>query len=211
MVAGLISRFWWEFCRVVSRRSDAYGVRIWYLMPLGDEARVASERIGRALELIATHDPRQLKLFHGIARGIIIVDHPMLFGSWEPGARLVRLSESFLRSDRATPTMIAMTIVHELAHARLGARKFAYEPKRRHRIEAICFRAEAAFARKVPGGEELADRYEKRAERTIAAGPDDYSDRALRELSSRALEIVGAPRWILRAMRRRAARTPNER
>jgi hypothetical protein len=206
-MAYTATRLWWGLCRSISRRSEVYGVRVWHFMPIGDGARMVSERITHALALIATHDPRQLELLQKLSAGIIVMDQPMLYGSWVRGPRLVRLTDSFLIGDEATPARIAVTIVHELAHARLDTRGFGYAPERRHRIEAICFRAEAAFARKLPDGDLLAEEHEKLAQDALASGPGEWSRGAQLARDSLAMEMVGVPAWIVRAFRRRAERS----
>jgi hypothetical protein len=200
-MAYVASRLWWGFHRAVSRRWELHGVRVWYFMPLAEDARIVTERITRALALIAAHDPRQLELVRRHSAGIIVMDHPMLRGSWESGARLVRLAERFLLSDKATPARIATTVVHEVAHARLEARGFAYTPNRRHRIEAICYRAGAAFARRLPEGETLAEEGALLAQSAVASGPERWSPRAQVERDMRAMEILGVPAWLRRALR----------
>lgn len=56
--------------------------------------------------------------------------------------------------ERQVPEAVAMTIVHEAAHARVAALGIPYLRYRR-RIEELCVSEEIAFARKLPGTERL--------------------------------------------------------
>ncbi len=96
---------------------------------------------------------------------------------------------------------LAGTIVHEATHAWLSSLGFQDHPARRHRIEAVCIRAEVAFARRLPDGAELAERYATYVVETLSAGPEPFSRRAKRERDLLALQDLGAPNWLLRILR----------
>jgi len=163
-------------------------------------------RIAQAVDLIATYHPKtHLRLKH-LARGIVVGEHVGVQGMWLSDARLVRLSTHHVMDPEIVPADLAATIAHECAHAWLPSRGIPSEPLLRHRVEAICYRQEAAFARTVPGAEALAEYYERRAIRTLEEGPEPYSDARERERTVRALKQLGAPRWVVWLVGRLAAR-----
>lgn len=98
---------------------------------------------------------------------------------------------------------IASAIVHEATHARLWRYGFRYPEEMRSRIEAVCFRRERAFATKLPNGEKIQDL----AARSLAAyaGQEHWTDEVRRQRQEegviRALEYLGVPKWLMRALR----------
>jgi hypothetical protein len=89
-------------------------------------------------------------------------------------------------------------IVHEATHARIEGCGVHYEEKQRPRIEAVCFRRELAFAKKLPNGEQV----QEQAERNLVehAKQDPWTDAAFANRFDRAhieaLRKLGVPDWI---------------
>jgi hypothetical protein len=83
--------------------------------------------------------------------------------------------------------------VHEGTHAWLDRLGFGYEPARRARIEAICFRAEIAFARRLADPEDVIDR----AQRQLTHDPSYWTDGAFRRRTLGDLTTLGLPRWLV--------------
>jgi len=110
---------------------------------------------------------------------------------------VIELSERYV-SDRKTPAIaLAATIVHEVTHAWLEHHGFEYAFERRRRLEAICYRAQAAFARRVPGADRLAEHYERTAD-AVRQGPDsNWSARAARDRMIKYAREQGVPEWVI--------------
>jgi hypothetical protein len=110
-----------------------------------NEAR--RRRVNAALELINSLDPGRLgRLRRDISYLVVIgVAHAY----YAQSSRAIVLSSADV--DRASPGMLASTIVHEGTHSRLDNDGFAYFPDAvRRRIESICVRAQLAFMKKLP-------------------------------------------------------------
>ncbi len=184
--------------RVLSRRSDVHGVPVFDFLGTGREDPSFRPKLGEAMALLAAHDQRTLDRLRRLTVGVVLFDHPRLYGSWNAASGEIRLSPSTFA--RSPATELASTIVHEATHAWLCALGFGDRQDRRHRIESICYRREAAFARRVPGGGELAELYDICASNALAEGPAAYSPRARRELDLQALADLGAPSWVIRLL-----------
>lgn len=157
-------------------------------------------RTRRALELIERYDPRRLaRIRHDVRMIGGTVGHNSKF---DPDGRIILLTRSLVL--RATAADVAMTIVHEATHARIIDRGIHYFPVNRARIEAACVRQEAAFARRLPGGDALADRGIANLEHAW------WTPRRIHESNLdvlRELELPAwADRWLARVSLRRAAR-----
>ena len=117
---------------------------------------------------------------------------------WHRDARLVKLTEKYVGAASTHAAHLAATVVHEAAHARLEESGVRYTADQRRRIEAICVRAEARFARRLPGGEELAAYYRDSAARILDDSDERWSDAAFRGRVLKSLLALGTPHWILR-------------
>ena len=190
--------------RALSKRREYSGVAIYDFLGTGSEDPSFMAKLEEALELIARYDQRTLHRVGELTIGLVLFDHPRAHGSWHRDSREIRLSPMTFRDSSATD--LASTIVHEAAHAWLTALGFESRPDRRHRIEAVCYRAQAAFARRVPDERELAELYEGCALVALADGPQAFSDQARRELDLSALADLGAPKWIVRLLQPRDRR-----
>jgi hypothetical protein len=98
------------------------------------------------------------------------------------------------------PEVIAATIVHKATHARLCRCGIGYDEIVRGRVEAVCFRREFAFARKLPNG----DHVRERAQVALAIPPVTWTDAAGRdrdlEGSVQVLRHLRVPNWLVRAL-----------
>jgi hypothetical protein len=159
-----------------------------------------------ALALISEFDPRQLHRLQRLVAGIFIFDETGPLGAWMRGPKLIRLNEAYIASLDTTDADVAATIVHETMHAWLEARGFEYRAERRRRMEAICFRAEAAFARRLPDGEALGNYYEERAAEVLAQSDGDWSDVAFLEMHVARLRALNMPEWVVEWFARRGGR-----
>ena len=129
----------WEECEgiplAIARFTDDSGIR----------AQVAA-----ALRLIATHSPYEFARIGRLMRGIVVTRLYGHVGEWRRSTRICMLSIHYLEKEKPSPSAIASTIVHELAHARLAALGVASTEERGPRIERICYRAEERFVRALP-------------------------------------------------------------
>ena len=104
------------------------------------------EKLYAALELINSLDSRRLRRIQGDISYIVVswTDHAY----YSPISNAILLGSSDV--DRASPGMLASTIVHEGIHARLHSGGFAYFPDAvRNRMESICVRAQLSFTKKL--------------------------------------------------------------
>ena len=180
------------------------GVSVFDALGSGSEDPAFWPKLDQAFGLLATYDPRTLDRVRRLTVGVVLWDHPRIHGSWNASSREIRLSPSTFRKEHAAH--VAGTIVHEAAHAWLNSLGFDDRPEQRHRIEAICYRSEALFIRRVPGWIELADVYEGCALLALEDGPQAFSTEAKRDLDLLALADLGAPNWIVRLLKRRHPR-----
>ena len=111
---------------------------------------------------------------------------------WVPSVRLVVVRLNYVMDPETSSLDLASTLVHEGAHAWLDGLGFGYEPPRRARIEAICFRSEIAFARRLTDPKNLISR----AERQLARDPSYWTNVAFRQRTLGNLNALGLPRWL---------------
>jgi hypothetical protein len=101
--------------------------------------------------------------------------------------------------------------VHEATHAWLDHLGFSYTPGRRARIEAICYRAEAAFAREIPECQDVAREYEMCAQLVLEQPDEEWSDAAFRSRTIARLVELGVPGWAARLVSRSSSVLPDAR
>ena len=195
----------WLSLRRDAPRGEAYGIELRaYGMPAA-MAPLFFARVHRALALIERHDARRLArirrdvaLITGIAAGPSHYHH---------SARAVVLSVPTLRAQ--TVLHMAMTIVHEATHGRICNLGVEYMEPLRDRIERICVQEEAAFARRLIGGEPHAEAALRKLETPwwTPAMLHDFAVERLRADETPEL-IVRWADWVGRRRLRRQARRP---
>ncbi|HEY2851817.1 MAG TPA: hypothetical protein VGJ18_03175 [Gemmatimonadaceae bacterium] len=179
--------------RVLGIELSAYVVRDQYRL-------VFFGRVQRALELIGRYEPRRLdrirrdvRTICGMSGGPNVYHHV--------GRAIMLTMPTVLAS---SPPELAMVIVHEATHGRIDDRGIPYLAENRSRIETACVRQETIFARRLPGGDALAD-----ASVGKLANPW-WSDQDLVEWQLRTLKAEEVPPWLARfverMLKRRAAR-----
>ncbi len=201
---SLTDRYWaWVFRR--TERRPVAGIDVGLLWPSIPERDLVLRKVAAALALIDQYDPRRAARLRRCVEGILVFGDTGPVGQWIRGPRLVMLSVTYALRDDITASHVASTLVHESTHAWLEALGFKYDVERWARIEATCFRAEQAFARKLPDPGDLI----KRAERQLARDPSYWTAHAARERELRTLRELGVPSWLVwvlgRALPRRAA------
>jgi hypothetical protein len=201
-------RRYWTLVFRFAAKEHLCGVTVGTLLPLHPRSELLA-RTRAAIEIIARFDPRQHDRLKRLVAGVFIFDETGALGEWQRGPRLIRLNEAFVAAPDTTDAQVAGTIVHETTHAWLEARGFTYRVERRRRIEAICYRAEAAFARRIPDGIELVSYYEERAKQVLTQTDGEWSDAAFLARDMARLRALSFPEWLVkwfvRHRRRRAA------
>ncbi|MDB4916434.1 MAG: hypothetical protein JWM95_4078 [Gemmatimonadetes bacterium] len=194
--------WYWRLVFRLAKHRASHDIRVGTLGHSAEEANLLFAKIDAALSLIARYDPRRLARLVRNARGILVIGTVGGIGVWSPGACLVRLREDYLLAADVSPTHVASTLVHEGTHAWLSHLGFGYEEHRRQRIEAICYRSEIAFARRVPDGEMLLPALEA----GLALDPGYYSTATRREQDFTDLRTLGVPEPLIKLVKLLSAR-----
>ncbi len=172
---------------------------------LKDDAEIVRQRIVDALGLLKRNDPAAFgRVRRDLTGGIKVDTHLQNRAQFNSRSFACELEWAMLTGDIETEE-IALTIVHEAAHARLWRFGVPYTEDIRSRIEAICMRREIAVARKFPNGQEWADWVEQ----SIKSVDDGHflTDQAFfarqkkfRWRSLRHIRKLGMPKWFVRAL-----------
>jgi hypothetical protein len=163
-------------------------------------AKEVMRRVEEALRLIKEYDQRRYKRIISDLDRVWVRLVPGALGRYVHAHRTCELDERFVLAETSPPEVIAATIVHEATHARLWRCGIGYAENIRGRVEAVCFRRELAFARKLPNGEHAREK----ALDYLAMPPATWTDTADRdrdlEGSVETLRYLGAPNWVVRAL-----------
>ena len=163
------------------------------------QQEVAFTKVEEALSLIRTYAPlRFLRLQQDVVCIFVSGPGTVYRGTWRQKLRMCQLQDSFVLDPETSAAALAVVLVHEGMHARLDRLGFGYEERQRVRFERICFRAERAFARRLPGGEPLVEE----AERMIAwySDPALLSNAAYIENDLQTLRDMHCPEWSIQAL-----------
>ena len=160
-------------------------------------AAACFEKVEMALQLIATHAPRRFARFQRDVRQVWIC--PLggnSVGRLSPVDGTCEVDQSWVSADSTSATEVAGTIVHEAMHARITRR--GVKDSSSDRCERACWRAELAFARRLPGEEErvasLLQVLKSGEFRTSQEEALEDTRRAILE----ALRAGKLPAWLLR-------------
>jgi hypothetical protein len=197
-------RYWrWVFRN--SERRTLAGIPAGVFLPSAEEREAAFPKLAAALDVLARHDPRRFERLRADVDGILVFGLPGARGAWILGARLVVLKLEYVTAPETSAEEVASTLVHEGTHAWLDRLGFGYDEPRRARIEAICYRAQLAFARRLPDPGGLVEL----AQRQLSRDPADWSDAAFERNYEEGLRELGVPGWLVRLLgwrkRRRSA------
>jgi hypothetical protein len=145
--------------RATLRRADqtySDGVTIHDLSRNGG-SQTRRAKVSEALKLVAEFQPTM----HGRVRQyiphIVVLQIPIpiaIGGAYWHGVAACFLDREYV--DRASTRALALTIVHEAAHARICRLGVRRSVRGRIRRECACIRAEIALAERLPNAEELA-------------------------------------------------------
>jgi len=195
----------------LSKRWIIVGVEVGVFLPDPGKIGTIEAKISEAFALLRDFGPKYLARVKSLADGILLFHGTDALGSWTRDARLIQVSQGFIADPETKPVHIAATIVHEATHAWLDHLGFTYTPARRARIEAICYRTESAFARKLPDSEDVAREYEMCAQLVLEQPDEEWSDAAFRSRTVARLVDLGVPGWAARLVSRSSSVLPNER
>ena len=194
--------------RLVCARRKIQGIDVFFHEEDVENASAVWEKVEGGLGLVARCAPRQLERVRRLVTNILVLDtHDDIGGKWFRETRSIHLDYKYILTPDASGFSVGATIVHEATHAWLESRGFAYRADRRQRIEAICNRSQAAYARQFVGGAPVAAWYEARAAGILASG-EYYTDdafakrrRTVLDRHQEHLRQLGAPRLMLSALR----------
>jgi hypothetical protein len=149
-------RFFWRCLLLSARRRTVHGIKVGVLLPTVSAEELFS-KVAAALDLLRDHGPRQLARMRRLVSSVLVFGAGSVgpHGEWHREVRRILLSEPIVAKSDTLPVHVACLLVHEISHAWLEHRGCEYVSGRRRRIEAICYRAAARLARRIPGGNEL--------------------------------------------------------
>jgi hypothetical protein len=181
----------------VGRRVDGLWIGIF-----DSEPGPSLPRVEEALQLIKTYDRlRYERLIRDLER-IWVQLIPGGLAEFDSSIWACVLDPRYVLDEATSPERIAASIVHEATHARLWRCGIGYREELRSRVEAVCFRRERAFAAKLPNGEPIRER----ADRKLAhyAKQDYWTDEAFRtryeEGVAEVSKFIGMPGWLIRIL-----------
>lgn len=141
------------------------------------------DRVATALTLIKRYDPHRYHRTLSDLDGIVVwLLYDVAVGRHDPKLNMGEIDIRFVLDESTTAELIAATIVHEATHARLKRCGVGYSESVRQRIEAVCFRQEMHFARKLPDGTQIEE-----WSQYYLTSPPDLTDAAIEKR-----EIEGA-------------------
>ena len=207
-LARLLDLPLWRLIRAISPSTTVDGCRVMSTLGLPSSHAFYVQRVAHALECLREFDPASFARLTVLVRGIWVYEDVSARAKWWEYRRWIGLNAAVVDRSSYERGHLAALLVHELTHARLGARGISVHDSNRQRVEAICIRREAAFVRRMPGGEAFAGSREVRAAQVLADPPEDWSAAEMRRKQDRALaryleplEAEGAPRWVARGAR----------
>ena len=171
------------------------------------DVEVAFDRMVAGLDLLAHYEPSIVARLRHDAKGILVWEREISSGvaSWHFGIKLIFANARFLCDPETTSADVAAMLVHEATHARLD--RLGYGSDRRARIEALCFRRERAFARRLPDSQGLLEEIERQLQRD----PSYWADTVHLQRVADELTKLGVPAWVIRVIQRVSRRRAAER
>lgn len=119
--------------------------------------RDAFAQVIEALALLERYDARRLAILRRRVSRVLVTENDG--SAYVPTLNACLLSLRLVQQH--DPAKIAVTIVHEMTHARLWRLGYRYTLAERERIERICVAEEMRFAQRLPGGAELQAKSQK--------------------------------------------------
>lgn len=181
-------------------REQMHGITVVMFTADAERTRAMMDRVRAALDLVARYDMKSLTSMRAHFDHIQISSSvPVANAQYLHTQRLCTLSAEYLERESTEPARLAMTLVHELTHARHFSREKAVKLSL-PQAEWLCIGAELAFIRKVPGTGHL----ERAARRRLERPPDFYGRRAQAERELEYIYEQKLPRWFMWILERLA-------
>ncbi|HKO18699.1 MAG TPA: hypothetical protein VJU82_07415 [Acidobacteriaceae bacterium] len=181
----------WKLLWWLSPRENIDGIQLGIAADRHDPTAVV-DAVKAALTLIRETDPHAYARVRGYLRGILVTEQ-------SGGSFLFELEYCRLGVDlvlRGNPLALAMTIVHEVAHAELFASGLAHRPEAREQEERYCVNREIQFARQVAGSEE------EIAVATALLDTRWWEQARMEATTIEELRRLGCPDWLIRLFKR---------
>jgi hypothetical protein len=156
------------------------------------EAELVARQVAAAIEVIDTYDRATADDARSRVRWLLFTETSG--GSYLEGIRSIRLGIEY--AQRVAPLDLAMTMIHELTHAKMSEAGTRYTGPSREPIERACVAAEIGFARLVPDSDAAIERTQALLA-TEWWRPENAAPRSERELIDR-----GVPSWVARLLGR---------
>lgn len=173
------------------------GIHVGVLSSSEDEQKRLFEKVTTALEILNEHGRRCVVRLRAHANGVFVFGSSGdVVGRWELGAKLVVLQEEYVGDPSTSPADVASTLVHESTQAWLDSLGVPYTSDCRARVEAVCFRSELAFVRRLPEPGDLVDRVEQ----ALALDPAFWTDEAIRARTVSTILELGMPKWFAKLL-----------
>ncbi len=160
------------------------------------------DKVCDAVRLIDQYNPARFARLKRDLRGLWITETGGNHAEYHYWAQLCVLDRSHLLKQEVSAVHVASIIVHEATHARLFRAGFGYEPEMRVRIERVCFKAEIAFASRLPDGQALIEQ----AHAQLQSDPVVWTREAFHDRAVTKLRELRAPKWLIRLYQSRAGR-----
>lgn len=179
----------WFLLIFLSTRTTVHGLSV-SVAGKREDAGDVLRRVAVALDLIDRYAIGGLDTIRNHLKRLLFTEASG--GDYHHSIRTCRISISYAR--RVPPVELAMMIVHEATHARLADEGRKYYGDQRENIERECVAEEIAFAKRIPGTEQVVARTEALIDHKWWTGKE-YERSMLSEL-----RVRGVPMWIARPL-----------
>ena len=125
---------------------------LWVGTYVQTNAEPALRRVEDSLRLIKAYDRHRYNRIVRVPERVWVRLLTTGAAQFSPFLQACILDERFVLADTTDSELVAAAIVHEATHARLWRCGIRYDEDLRQRVEAVCFRRELAFARRLPNG-----------------------------------------------------------
>jgi hypothetical protein len=182
-----------RFMFAISRKHNRKGFNIAAL----SSGQIAFPKIDQALNLISKFDSRSyFRIQRDIEKMWVSAMGPDYAAEWIDELKMCVFNRDHICRADISADEVASTIIHEATHARLSRFKISYKEEKRIRIEKICFKAQIAFAKRLPDGEHLIQKTESNLEL-----PETFwTNSEFQQRNLKALAELGKKLWPARIL-----------
>jgi hypothetical protein len=153
-------------------------------------------KVADGLDVLRQYHPRGYRTVRRQVRRVLVGFLPNAKATWWGPPRACMLSMEYFSNDSATPTDVALSLLHEATHGRLEGLGFRYTPEKRLRLETICTRAEMDLAERLPDRNTRLPALDESLHHLASL----YSSENLQAGRVGGLRELGAPSWVVRAV-----------